>query len=319
MRTVVTTDSVPQADRFDHWAHETSKVFGSLDSRPMPSAPFHGEAAISAVGMLRLCSITAGPLRVRRTKRLCAVQEEEYYKVALQVTGACLIEQDGMHSTLGPGDIAICDTSRPYSFTYERDFHTVLTLLPRSVLPVRPDALRGIVARRITADTGVGAVVGPFLRSLAEQSRRCAGPAAGRLADGTVSLVTALVTERLDRAGPATPQDAMMLRVLAYIEQRLADPSLSPDSIAEAHGISRRYLFKLFAAEELTVAGFIRSRRLERCARDLANSGTDQTIGLVAARWGLPDHRHFSRVFKAAYGVTPTEFRRQAPAGTGHS
>jgi AraC-like DNA-binding protein len=111
----------------------------------------------------------------------------------------------------------------------------------------------------------------------------------------------------------------MMLRVLAYIEQRLADPSLSPDSIAEAHGISRRYLFKLFAAEELTVAGFIRSRRLERCARDLANSGTDQTIGLVAARWGLPDHRHFSRVFKAAYGVTPTEFRRQAPAGTGHS
>jgi AraC-like DNA-binding protein len=314
MRTLVTTDSVPPTERFDHWAFEMSRMFAGLDTRPLSLAPpFHGQAATDELGMLHLSSISAGPLRVRRTAPLIAQHDEAYYKVALQVAGTCLLEQDGQCDTLMPGDIAICDTSRPYSFTYEDDFRTVLMLLPQPMLPVRPETLRALTGRRITAEGGTGAIVSPFLRSLGEQSRACTGPAAALLVDGAVSLVTALVMERLARTAPTAPHDAMMLRIRAYIENRLSDPDLTPDSIAAAHGISRRYLFKLFAAEDLTVAGWIRARRLERCARDLANSsGSDQTISTVAARWGLLDCRHFSRVFKAAYGETPREFRRRA-------
>jgi AraC-like DNA-binding protein len=320
MRTIVTTDSVARAERFDHWAREMSKVFAGLDTRPVTRTPFHGKAASDELGPLHLSSISAGPLRVRRTARLVAQYEEDFYKVALQIAGTCLIEQDGVCSTLGPGDIALCDTSRPYSFTYDTDFRTVVMLLPRTMLPVCPDALRSLTARRMTADGGVVGVVGPFLRSLGEQSRHCTGPAVGSLMDGAVSLVTALVMEKLARSAPTAPQDAMMLRIRAYIETRLSDPDLTPGSIAEAHGISRRYLFKLFAAEDLTVAGWIRTRRLERCARDLATSPTaEQPISMVAARWGLLDCRHFSRVFKAEYGETPRDFRRRALAGAAPS
>ncbi|MER6416810.1 AraC-like ligand-binding domain-containing protein [Streptomyces humidus] len=320
MRTIVTTDSVAQAERSDHWAHEMSKLFVGLEARPMERTPFHGQAANEDLGLIHLSSISAGPLRVRRTARTIAQHEWDHYKVALQTAGTCVIEQDEVCSTLGPGDIAVCDTSRPYSFTYDADFRTVLLLFPRSMLPVRPEALRDLTARRISADEGVAAVVGPFLRSLSEQVRGCAGPAVGSLMDGAVSLVTALVTENLARSAAPPPQDAMMLRIRAYIENRLSDPGLTPDSIAEAHGISRRYLFKLFAAQGLTVAGWIRVRRLERCARDLANATTvEQPISMVAARWGLLDGRHFSRVFKSAYGETPRDFRRRTLAGTDRS
>ncbi|NGO47726.1 AraC-like ligand-binding domain-containing protein [Streptomyces ureilyticus] len=320
MRTIVTTDSVARADRFDHWAHEISRMFTGLDTRPVTRAPFHGQAASDQFGLLHLSSISAGPLQVRRTARLVAQHEEDFYKVALQVKGTCVIEQDGVCSTLDSGDIAICDTSRPYSFTYDADFRTVLMLVPRPMLPVRPDAVRSLTARRMTADSGLGAVVGPFLRSLGEQSRDCKGPAAGSLMDGAVSLVTALVMEKLARSAPIAPQDAMMLCIRTHIENRLSDPDLTPDSIAEAHGISRRYLFKLFAAQDLTVAGWIRTRRLERCARDLANpSRADQSISMVAARWGLLDCRHFSRVFKAEHGETPRDFRRRALDGATRS
>ncbi|WP_089506368.1 helix-turn-helix domain-containing protein [Streptomyces sp. NBS 14/10] len=319
MRMTVTTDSVAQAERFDHWACEMSKLFTGLDALPIVRTPFHGQAASDDLGLLHLSSISAGPLRVRRTARMIAQHEEDHYKVALQTAGVCVIEQDGVCSTLGPGDIAICDTSRPYSFTYDTDFRTVLMLLPRPMLPVPPDALRDLTARRISADAGVAAVVGPFLRSLSGHIRDCAGPAAGGLMDGAVSLITALVTESLARSAPP-PQDAMMLRIRTYIENRLSDPDLTPDSIAEAHGISRRYLFKLFAAQDLTVAGWIRMRRLERCARDLANtSAPEQPISMVAARWGLLDCRHFSRLFKSAYGETPRDFRRRALAGPDRS
>ncbi|WP_411153032.1 helix-turn-helix domain-containing protein [Streptomyces sp. A30] len=315
MRTIVTTDSVARAERFDHWVSEMSRMFAGLDTRPAAQTPFHGQAAGDNLGLLHLSSISAGPLRVRRTARLIAQHEEDFYKVALQTAGTCVVEQDGVFSTLAPGDIALCDTSRPYSLTYDTDFSTVVLLLPRPMLPVSPEALRSLTARRMAADGGVASVVGPFLRSLGEQSRGCTGLAAGSLMDGAVSLVTALVTEKLARSAPTAPQDAMMLRIRTYIENRLSDPDLAPDSIAGAHGISRRYLFKLFAAEGLTVAGWIRTRRLERCARDLAGSAAaEQPISMVAARWGLLDCRHFSRVFKAEYGETPRDFRRRTLA-----
>ncbi|MCX4903986.1 helix-turn-helix domain-containing protein [Streptomyces sp. NBC_00878] len=311
----MTTETVVGAERFDHWAHEMSRIFAGLDSRPLARVPFHGKATSDAVGRLQLASIDAGPLTVRRTRSLTAQREEDHYKVALQVAGTCVVEQDGVRESLAPGDITICDTSRPYTFTYETDFRTVLMMLPRPMLPVRAEAMQSITARRLSTDRGTGAVVGPFLRSLGAQSHTCSEAAILSLMDGAVSLVTALVSETLAGAAPTAPQKAMMLRIRRYIENRLSNPDLTPDSIAQAHAISRRYLFKLFAAEDLTVAGWIRARRLEHCARELASpASAEQPISIVAARWGLLDCRHFSRVFKTAYGETPRDFRRRALA-----
>ncbi|MFF1568066.1 helix-turn-helix domain-containing protein [Streptomyces sp. NPDC058293] len=320
MRSYVSTDTLTPAERFPHWAHQVSGVFGGIDIRRASRDPFHGTATSDAVGRLRLSSVSAAPVRVRRTERPTARCEEDHYKVALQVSGTCVVEQDGVRGELPPGSIAICDNTRPYSFRYDSAFRIVLMSLPRPMVPVRPEAMRAVTARPLPTDSGVGAVVGPFLRSLGEQPRVCSGPAGASLMDGAASLMSALVTEALERAAPTdpqqAPQQAMMLRIRSHIESRLGDPGLTPDSIAEAHGVSRRYLFKLFAAEGLTVAGLIRARRLERCAHDLASPATaDQPIGVVAARWGLVDGRHFSRVFKSAYGQPPREYRRDALAG----
>ncbi|TLS44285.1 helix-turn-helix domain-containing protein [Streptomyces montanus] len=314
MRTVVTTENVSPGERFDFWVDEISRLlFVPLDTSQTTADIFHGTATDGRVGALQLSSLSAGPLRVRRTASLAARHEEDFYKLSLQVSGTAVIEQDGMRSRLTPGDLALCDTSRPYSFTYESHFSTVLMLLPRSLIPLRPETLRAVTGKNMAADKGVGAVVAPFLQSLTEQSAHCAGPEVSRLADGAVSLVTALLCERLNRTTPVAPHLATTLRIRDYIERHLADPDLTPDAIARAHAISRRYLFKLFAEEETTVAGWIRTRRLERCARDLADPATrDQPVAAIAARWGLLDGRHFARVFKAAYGETPRDYRRRA-------
>lgn len=99
----------------------------------------------------------------------------------------------------------------------------------------------------------------------------------------------------------------------AFIEERLGDPSLSPAAIAAAHFISLRYLHRLFEGEQTTVADWIRRRRLERCRRDLLDPALrDRPVSAVAARWGLPSAAHFSRLFRAAHGVPPAEYRRMA-------
>ena len=55
---------------------------------------------------------------------------------------------------------------------------------------------------------------------------------------------------------------------------------------------------------------WIRTRRLEQCRRDLHDPAfADRPVSAVAAQWGFVDAAHFSRVFKAAFGVSPSEFR----------
>lgn len=68
--------------------------------------------------------------------------------------------------------------------------------------------------------------------------------------------------------------------------------------------MSVRYLHRLFEGEETTVCRLIQRRRLEECSRELARRGrATPTVAAVAHRWGFTSPAHFSRVFRAAYGV----------------
>ena len=67
---------------------------------------------------------------------------------------------------------------------------------------------------------------------------------------------------------------------------------------------------KLFESEHCTITGWIRARRLERCRLDLVDPKLGALpVSAVAARWGLLDASHFARLFKAAYGHSPREYR----------
>jgi AraC-like DNA-binding protein len=83
--------------------------------------------------------------------------------------------------------------------------------------------------------------------------------------------------------------------------------------VATANHISVRYVQKLFESEGETVTGWIRARRIEHCRRDLADPQCAQLpISSIAARWGLVNAAHFSRLFKSVHGLSPTEYRAQA-------
>jgi AraC family transcriptional regulator, positive regulator of tynA and feaB len=95
------------------------------------------------------------------------------------------------------------------------------------------------------------------------------------------------------------------------VKTHLQDPKLGPASIARAYAISVRALHALFEDVDASVAGLVRTERLARCLEDLQrpNGGS---VTDIAFRWGFCDAAHFSRVFKRAFGVTPSEVRHQA-------
>ncbi|WP_443217637.1 helix-turn-helix domain-containing protein [Saccharothrix sp. CCNWYY140] len=59
---------------------------------------------------------------------------------------------------------------------------------------------------------------------------------------------------------------------------------------------------------------WIISERLRGAREDLIRrTDRSRTIATIARRWGFGDPTHFTRRFRAAYGITPSEWRR---AGT---
>ena len=76
--------------------------------------------------------------------------------------------------------------------------------------------------------------------------------------------------------------------------------------------MSQRTLHRLFGEAEQSVTGRIRSYRLDAIRADLRSSGSaDDSISRIAARWGVHDMPHLVRAFRARYGMTPSEARRQ--------
>jgi len=107
----------------------------------------------------------------------------------------------------------------------------------------------------------------------------------------------------------ATDVDRTFLeRMVAIIEERMGDPAFSVEALAGALHLSPSQLTrKVRALIEQTPGGVIRSMRLHRAADLLKqNAGS---ISEIAYRTGFADHAHFSRAFKARYGVTPSEYR----------
>ena len=99
-----------------------------------------------------------------------------------------------------------------------------------------------------------------------------------------------------------------ILRVLTHIQEHL-DEALDLEELARVACFSSFHFHRIFGAMTgETIADHVRRLRLERAAMEL-RSGAKQVIQ-VALDAGYEAHAAFTRAFKAAYGVSPVEFRR---------
>jgi len=97
-------------------------------------------------------------------------------------------------------------------------------------------------------------------------------------------------------------------RAVWFIEHRFS-AEVTLDAIAEAAGVSRFHLCRLFGvATGRSVMRYVRGRRLTEAARALAGGAAD--ILAVALDAGYGSHEAFTRAFPRAYGVAPAAWRR---------
>lgn len=271
---------------------------------------FRGVIRGARIDELHLTDVRATEHVVERTPELIARDHRAYFKVSMMLAGSGLLIQDGREAMLSPGDLAIYDTGRPYTLAFDDAFRTMVMMVPRHLVAVPSEVLGQLTAVRMSGTEGVGALVAPYLGQLADNLDQVVGATGARLLHSAVDLLTTVFTRELGLDAAGDPHRALIQRIHAHIDRNLASPLLGPTSIAAAHFISTRHLHGLFREQGTTISTWIRMRRLQECQRMLRDpAAAERPVAAIAAQWGFPDAAHFSRVFKAAFGVSPSEFR----------
>jgi acetamidase/formamidase/AraC-like DNA-binding protein len=305
-----TSESYARDDRPEAWRD----VLSAVGLQPASSNVFYdGHATAShrnAVGVA-LTRISAGSQGISPLP-----QSGDGLPIALlPMEDGVVLRQGASHRIIPGGHLLLLPRSGDWSVIFQRDMRAI-------VLSVTSEAPHGRITgksrfdeARVVAPGGLAEV---FSRMLDATARTLETLADVEWAAVAQSLADLLLTFTHQLAGPASDashtatQAAILHRICQTIERRLDDPELAPARVAQAEGISERYLQKLFEGVGDNFTHYVRERRLQRAWADLSNPAeAHRSISEIAYRYGFGDSAHFSRTFRHRFGLPPREFRQQ--------
>ncbi len=252
-----------------------------------------------------------------------ADRAEDGIWLALHLEGTARLSTPDGDLLLNPGDIAYGPLRSEFSVCFETQYQQFFVKIPRAILASRLISLSGLQTGVIQGGSGFGHVFAGMLGSIADTIENFNAnqfqPVEIAL---TEFLATCLVSEVSTKTlrGATSTQMGILNRICQQIEARLGESELSRNSLAEAEGISPRYVQKLFENAGENFAHYLRLRRLERCRSELVNPlYAHLSITDICFRWGFNDSAHFSRVFRERYGTSPRAYRKTVGAAVSSS
>lgn len=246
----------------------------------------------------------------RSARQLRRANSSELFAVSLAF-GATVHTACGVTQHYRRGDCHLNDLTGPTDIAHRGRGGSFIVHLSNDQVGLPVDTVRAALPR--LRSSPLFPLVQGHLRHLSEGIEVFAADEATgvALSSATQDLVRALVVSAAgDRRERAVLRETLRARVVAHVRRHLREPDLSPARIARAHHVSVRTLYDVWDARDGTVMDWIVRQRLEGARGDLADASTrGDTIAAVAHRWGFRDPAHFSRRFRAAYGLPPGEWR----------
>lgn len=109
---------------------------------------------------------------------------------------------------------------------------------------------------------------------------------------------------------PQSPDEALLQKVLVYIEEHLQDSDLKMEDIGQAVGLSRAQLYrKMKAITGYTMNDLVKEIRLKR-AQQLLQDNKFQ-VREIAYMVGFNDPDYFRKSFKTKTGLSPTAYAKR--------
>lgn len=313
-----TADQMGTAANVSAWREAVATLFEVDELAAGEPGPFRADIGSFAMGPVLIGLSRASGQRFRRTAETIARSGVDHVILQLYLKGGFDGVAGNQPVRVRAGDICLFDLAQTLE-TRATAFENVTLVVPRPMFGahlLRVDDLHGLV---LPGSSVIARLLAGHLRALFEFAPRMTLDECQSVVEGTVSLLAACLRNELERVEAgfdhSVAASPSLMRIRQYIDAGLGSSDLSANSIAAHFGLSRASLYRLFAPVG-GIADYIRSRRLHRAFFDLANSDARSLrISEVARRWQLGTDAHFTRTFKAAYGITPRAAREAALLG----
>jgi AraC-like DNA-binding protein len=312
---VVSTATTSPANGFDQWEHHTQETCGTLQVLHDSDGFACGRIVTATLVDLHVSVISADPHTVVRQPRATGGEPGHVY-VTTPLRGFAVVSQDDRQVAVPPGEIVTFDSSRPYTLTMPEPFRMVTVRAQHQSLGLTSDSTRGLETNSWSSLTGIGALARQTLAALGQHLTVFDKVSLAPLQSTVVSLGATLGAEQLRAAGdPRLDRRTLIANICRTARECLADSELDSAMLARRHSISLRSLQLLFAEHGTSPAKWIRDERLHRIRADLSDPRLAHlTIAMIGKRWGLADASQVSRLFRAKYGVSPSQYRRNPVA-----
>ena len=301
-----------KAANFRYWRDAICDTFVDLDCTREDESPFDGWLDRRSLLDTRFVRVGATRHMVSRDRARITRAGTDYILLSIMLEGRGTIVQNGREAVLGVGDFAIYDTTMPYQFLLDTAFSQTCLRIQREEFCRRIGDVHKLTARTISGREGTGRLASQFIRELSTQLDTVGHASAQPIHATMLDLVASALGE-LD-GGPVAPmreaRHLLLQRVLRFVEDHLDRPDLSCEEVARAFAVSERYLRKLFEDREQSLSEWIWHRRLEEARQRLSDRRRVRiSVTSIAYDCGFKDVAHFSRAFRAKYGMTPRDFR----------
>ncbi|MDB5395856.1 MAG: helix-turn-helix protein [Rhodospirillales bacterium] len=232
--------------------------------------------------------------------------------LALPVEGVFQLADGSDSTNLRLGDILYGPTGRDSTLKLPDHFVMLYIRIPQTMLYPRLLNLQVLPMGTLTGRAAVNRIFANLLHSIVDDLEELTDehirPIEVALSEFVISsLAESSAMSCFDVAGASN-----FHRISQAIELQLGDGDLTLHQIAEQQHVSARYIQKLFQQAGLSFSHYLRQRRLEHCHADLGSAAhRNLSISDICFRWGFNDAAHFSRSFRADYGMTPRAFRQE--------
>jgi AraC-like DNA-binding protein len=307
------TDRIARPERFDMWREVLTRKLLRVAIDPLSGEPFRAKVMMRAQHGFRLAVGEMGPTISRRTRGLVAADNDDLALMVNQGGAFTLVRPKG-ELTLDRGDAVLLSCAELGDIVRPAAGRQLCLRLPRGVVAAAFPDVEAMTGRHIPYSSDALALLVHYVMHLFDDDEIAMSPGASDLVvrhiGDLVNLMLGVARPAMVEASAGGLRAARLSRAKGLIGANLGREDLSAEDIAEAMGVSTRYVRRLFEHEGDSFSNYLATQRLLRAHTLLTSpAASHMSIATIAFEVGFGDLSYFNRRFRQLFGATPSDER----------
>lgn len=306
------TELLPVEQRFDVWRESIAVLYDVEMDRQATTDDFHASVHGLLFDDLMIARCRTSAQTYNRRSLHIAQDGVDHYMIQLFMEGSQKVRRGSKDVECNPGDILVHDLASEHR-AESLAFDNLSVIVPRRVLEPMLKNTDSQHGRVLSAGDPLVRMLSRHMRDLYELSGSMDDAQRNSLSTVTSSLIAASLNGTKEQAEghESSLATVALLQAKRIIDDLLNKPELDAATIAQAAGVSRAALYRMFEPYD-GVMTYVRRRRLSGCLRDLTDRDQNyRSIAEIAFHWGFSSEAHFSRAFRKQFGMSPSDARHR--------